>query len=312
MGAYCLLLFNSWQSDRPGYLPDDENRLRRIARLSTAQWADSRELLLSKFPPAPDAPALRHNPRLVHEAARQALKRERLAANGRKGGRPAGLPAPPENQLLSAANQLISENTAIQPAAPPENQLLTPASQKLSAGKQLPPKSKANEKAFNFSFTTSNEVEREATFVAPPSPPVESKKKKQGRGKASRLTAQPPANDRPPPPADPTAELPPTRPPRRQPAASPELSDVQAYAAAQYPASEEAQAEAAAFFDHFQSNGWRVSGKTPMADWQAAFRGWMRRCPQFQPAANARAGSAPPSPTRTRTAPKPPDPTRWS
>ena len=22
VGAYCLLLFNSWQSDRPGYLPD--------------------------------------------------------------------------------------------------------------------------------------------------------------------------------------------------------------------------------------------------------------------------------------------------
>ena len=36
--------------------------------------------------------------------------------------------------------------------------------------------------------------------------------------------------------------------------------------------------EADGFYDHFESNGWRVSGKTPMVDWQAAARGWMRRC----------------------------------
>lgn len=97
VGAYCLLLFNSWQSDRPGYLPDDENRLRRTARLTALQWAESRDLLLSKFPLAPDDPTRRYNPRLAQEALKQAAKRERLAANGRKGGRPA-------NQLLSQEN----------------------------------------------------------------------------------------------------------------------------------------------------------------------------------------------------------------
>ena len=93
---------------------------------------------------------------------------------------------------------------------------------------------------------------------------------------------------------------------RKPAAAPPALAEVQAYAADQHPASADAQTEAAAFFDHFQSNGWRVAGKTPMADWQAAFRSWMRRRPQFQTAGTAT------TPARARTAPKPADPTRWS
>ena len=82
VGAYCLLLFNSWQSDRPGYLPNDEGRLRRIGRLTAPQWADSRALLLSKFPVAPDDPTQRHNPRLVAEAAKQASHRAQKARAG--------------------------------------------------------------------------------------------------------------------------------------------------------------------------------------------------------------------------------------
>ena len=35
--------------------------------------------------------------------------------------------------------------------------------------------------------------------------------------------------------------------------------------------------EAQKFHDHFTSNGWLVSGKTPMADWQAAARNWLNR-----------------------------------
>ena len=95
---------------------------------------------------------------------------------------------------------------------------------------------------------------------------------------------------------------------KKGPAAPPTLAEVQAYAADQHPASADGQSEAAAFHDHFQSNGWRVGGKTPMADWQAAFRSWMRRRTQFQPAG---AASAAPPP-RARTSPKPLDPARWS
>jgi len=34
---------------------------------------------------------------------------------------------------------------------------------------------------------------------------------------------------------------------------------------------------AQAFHDHFTSNGWKVGGKAPMKDWQAAYRNWCRR-----------------------------------
>lgn len=85
------------------------------------------------------------------------------------------------------------------------------------------------------------------------------------------------------------------------------LAEVQAYAAEQYPASSDAQTEAAAFHDHFQSNGWRVGGKTPMVDWQAAFRGWMRRRANFQPTPTAPNAT----PSRARTSPRSPDPNRW-
>ena len=265
VGAYCLLLFNSWQSDRPGYLPNDESRIRRTARLTTEQWAVSRELLLSKFPIAPDDPTHRHNPRLVREAVKQLLKRERLAANGRKGGRP-------EKQLLSENNQLVSQIFTTAPANPPAKQLLFPTKQKLSTKKQKPPRSKAIVKASNFSFTTSKEVEGGEGADAPALAPTSEKKKNP----------------------------------------VPTLAEVQAYAAAQHPDSADAHAEAAAFCDHYESNGWRVSGKTPMVNWRAAFRNWMRRRPQFQATAAARNGSSPPAPTRARTSPKPLDPTRWS
>jgi hypothetical protein len=39
--------------------------------------------------------------------------------------------------------------------------------------------------------------------------------------------------------------------------------------------------EAQKFFNHFQSNGWKVAGKTPMNDWQAAARKWMLNATNF-------------------------------
>lgn len=33
---------------------------------------------------------------------------------------------------------------------------------------------------------------------------------------------------------------------------------------------------ASAFFDYFESNGWKVGGKAPMRDWKAAARNWCR------------------------------------
>ena len=97
---------------------------------------------------------------------------------------------------------------------------------------------------------------------------------------------------------------------RKKSAAPTTLAEVQAFAATEYPNLADAPAEAAPFCDHYESNGWRVSGKTPMVNWRAAFRNWMRRRAQFQAAGPH--GSGTPAPTRARTSPKPLDSTRWS
>lgn len=39
--------------------------------------------------------------------------------------------------------------------------------------------------------------------------------------------------------------------------------------------------EAQKFFNHFESNGWKVGGKTPMKNWKAAARNWILRSDQF-------------------------------
>jgi hypothetical protein len=41
--------------------------------------------------------------------------------------------------------------------------------------------------------------------------------------------------------------------------------------------------EAQKFFNHFQSNGWKVGGKSPMKDWNAAARNWMLNFNKFNP-----------------------------
>ncbi len=41
--------------------------------------------------------------------------------------------------------------------------------------------------------------------------------------------------------------------------------------------------EAHKFYNHFQSNGWKVGGKSPMKDWHAAARNWMLNFNKFNP-----------------------------
>jgi len=41
-------------------------------------------------------------------------------------------------------------------------------------------------------------------------------------------------------------------------------------------------AEADSFFDHFEANGWKQGGRTPLRSWQAALRNWQRRAPAFK------------------------------
>jgi hypothetical protein len=149
---------------------------------------------------------------------------------------------------------------------------------------------------------TSSKEEREAAKAAPPALEINSEKSEEKKSEAEKLSGSPSLSERGPAPEG-SREV--ARPRRQH--TPPTLPEIQAYAAELHPNAPDAQTEAAAFHDHYTSNGWRVSGKTPMADWHAAFRGWMRRRAQFQPA-----GTSAAPPARARTAPKSADPTRWS
>lgn len=43
--------------------------------------------------------------------------------------------------------------------------------------------------------------------------------------------------------------------------------------------------EADKFYDHFESNGWKVGGKSAMKSWQAAMRNWRRNWAEKNPVA---------------------------
>ena len=62
---------------------------------------------------------------------------------------------------------------------------------------------------------------------------------------------------------------------------TPTLSDCMAYASAMRMA-----IDVEHFHDHFTSNGWKVSGRTPMKDWKAAMRNWARRDKTMRPLAS--------------------------
>lgn len=64
---------------------------------------------------------------------------------------------------------------------------------------------------------------------------------------------------------------------KRPPFHSPSLDECRAYASEIGLPSQEADA----FYDHFTSNGWKVSGRAPMKDWHASMRNWKRNMPSF-------------------------------
>ena len=57
----------------------------------------------------------------------------------------------------------------------------------------------------------------------------------------------------------------------------PEIASVRSY----FKEQNSSEIESEKFYNYFQSNGWKVGGKTPMQDWQAAARNWMLNAPAF-------------------------------
>lgn len=88
-------------------------------------------------------------------------------------------------------------------------------------------------------------------------------------------------------------EEPEAAPPARSPDRPQGLWEVHAYVKAE--ALDVPEIEAAKFFDHFETNGWRTR-TGPVKNWRAALRNWVRRSGEFagtRPAKNALGGAAP-------------------
>ncbi|MFT3752884.1 MAG: hypothetical protein QM800_08395 [Paludibacter sp.] len=69
----------------------------------------------------------------------------------------------------------------------------------------------------------------------------------------------------------------------------PDMASVQSYFLEQ----KSSEIEAEKFYNYFQSNGWKVGGKAPMQDWQAAARNWLLNAPAFAKPQKAFAADAP-------------------
>lgn len=59
--------------------------------------------------------------------------------------------------------------------------------------------------------------------------------------------------------------------------------------------------EAEKFFNHFQSNGWLVGGKSKMKDWKAAARNWILNAQKFNPVTKQMQNSNTPTPGNLQT-----------
>jgi len=83
VAAYCRLIFRSWRQERPGYLPDDDEKLARLSGLGD-RWPDYRRHLAPCF-------AVKDGwwvqKRLVRERVAQLERSARLAEAGKHGGR---------------------------------------------------------------------------------------------------------------------------------------------------------------------------------------------------------------------------------
>lgn len=103
--------------------------------------------------------------------------------------------------------------------------------------------------------------------------------------------------------AAPTADTLPDDPPADEPSGEPDgqrPANLDAVILAAQPLNLSAD-EAATFFDHYEANGWKQGGRTPLKSWRAALRNWARR------AVKNSHGATPPSPP-SHTYANPPTP----
>lgn len=148
VGAYILLLCKAWQSDPPGSLPNNDQTLARLARLSAVEWAEVSAAVLACFELRPDGRLHQARLRAEYDKAISVMKAKRKGgqkgaevtnarrggATGKVSGTPAGTPAsdPPGLPRLTRGRLEIGdgekkeEKTPLPPAEPGGNDATQP------------------------------------------------------------------------------------------------------------------------------------------------------------------------------------------
>lgn len=67
IGAYCLLMFQGWVQSPQGYLPNDDETLRKLAKMTPEEWGESRDTIMGKFEVEGD--------RIIHPRSRRDLEK---------------------------------------------------------------------------------------------------------------------------------------------------------------------------------------------------------------------------------------------
>lgn len=81
VGAYWLILCSAWHSDRPGYVPNDHDLLRKMARLDTRGWKRCCSAVLRALKTTDDGEWL-FSKRMVEEQQKQLIRRHQASEAG--------------------------------------------------------------------------------------------------------------------------------------------------------------------------------------------------------------------------------------
>lgn len=111
-GAYLLLIMHYWQN---GALPDEDRRLARIARMSAAEWEDSRAALCDLFDEN-----WRHSRIEAELAAAEAVSARAREKAGKRWGRARSEAAADADTHAAAIPQHLPGPSQSQPQSPPE------------------------------------------------------------------------------------------------------------------------------------------------------------------------------------------------
>lgn len=115
-GAYLLLLMEHWMQ---GPIPDDDETLAAVTKLSIERWQKTRGLLLGYF--SVSSGFWTHK-RVVEEKAKAEAFKAKQRANGMKGGRPRKNPENP-NETQTEANSKAKQNPNESPSPSPSQVL---------------------------------------------------------------------------------------------------------------------------------------------------------------------------------------------